>query len=307
MRAIFFGTPTFAVPSFLALRAVGVDIVAVVTQPDRPRGRSHSTLQPSPVKAAALAAGVPVLQPDRPRDPAFLDQLRSLAPDLGVVVAYGHLLRPELLAIPRLGLVNVHASLLPRWRGAAPIAWALLSGDRETGVSIMRVEEGLDTGATWRIERVPIHDTDTSGTLTDRLAALGASALVAAVPDVIAGTAPLPQPMEGVTLATKIDRGLARIRWNESGQQVSCRVRAMDPAPGAWTTLEGAEVKLFDPTPTAADPGQGRVVAAEGRLIIGCGSGGALSFGTIQPAGKRRMPAADWLRGAALPTDATCE
>ncbi len=304
MRIIFFGTPEFAVPSLQALLAAGMDVAAVVTQPDRPRGRSHSTLLPSPVKAAALAAGIPVLQPERPRGDEFLDQLRAYDADIGVVVAYGHLLRPDVLAIPRLGLVNVHASLLPRWRGAAPIHWAVLSGDRETGVAIMRLEEGLDTGAVWHTRRTPIRDQDTTGGLFDRLSHLGAEALVEALPRIAAGEAPVPQSTEGVTLAPKVDRETARVVWNAPRQRVSCQIRAMDPFPGAWTTLGGKTIKLYGPTPyspvesdfAAVDPGTLR--SFDEALCVAC-QDGWLQVAEIVEAGASRMPATRWYRGAA--------
>lgn len=304
-RVVFFGTPAFAEPSLTALlHAASIEVVAVVTQPDRPRGRSRSTAVAPPVKQCALAAGVTVLQPERPRGADFLDALRALEPDLGVVVAYGHLLPPELLAIPRLGCVNVHASLLPRWRGAAPIQWALLSGDVETGVTIMRVERGLDTGAVWHERDCAISDRDTAGTLTNRLAELGAEALLEAMPSIVAGKAPRPQDGVGATHAPKIDRELARIRWHEPPHATWCRVRAMDPAPGAWTTLDSVDLKLFgaeivDEAPAAA----GTIIASGGRLVVAAG-GGALAFAEVQPAGKRRMPSPEWVRGAALPAGA---
>ncbi len=244
MRIVFFGTPAFAVPSLTALLESGFDVAAVVTQPDRPKGRSHSTLVPPPVKVRATEAGIEVLQPEFPRGDAFYDAIRSCNADLGVVVAYGHLLRPELLEIPRLGCVNVHASLLPRWRGAAPIQWALLSGDPETGVTIMRVEKGLDTGAVWHERDTAISDSDNCATLTERLSQLGAEALIEALPRIEAGAEPRAQDDVGATHAAKIGRDVARIRWDESAHAVSCRIRAMDPAPGAWTTVAGADMQV---------------------------------------------------------------
>jgi methionyl-tRNA formyltransferase len=301
MRVVFFGTPQFAVPSLSALLEADVDVAAVVTQPDRPAGRSHSRLIPSAVKRAAQASGIPVWQPELPRDATFYQRVRDLRPDLGVVVAYGHLLRPELLSIPRFGLVNVHASLLPRWRGAAPIQWALLSGDSETGVSIMRLEAGLDTGAVWQQARTVIAAHDTTETLTDRLAHLGATTLVGTLSRVALGEPPAPQAEDGVTHAPKIHRELARIRWDEPASVVSCRIRAMDPAPGAWTVIDGTEIKLFGATATVRDNAPaGAIVAAGNRLIIATADGGAVEIAEVQPAGKRRLPAAEWLHGAHL-------
>ena len=323
MRVVFFGTPAFAVPSLGALLDTAVDVAAVVTQPDRARGRSHSTLASPAVKVRALKAGIPVLQPEQPRDESFYQEIRALRADIGIVVAYGHLLRPELLAIPRLGCVNVHASLLPRWRGAAPIQWALLSGDPETGVTIMRIEKGLDTGAIWHERDTAISDVDTAATLTERLAQLGAEALLEALPGIGAGVTPTPQDDVGATHAPKIDRELARIRWNESARTVSCRIRAMDPAPGAWTTIGGVEIKMFGATAAAADgdtsddgvvgarhavslrsPSPGTIVRRDDDALIVHAHDGALTITDIQPAGRRRMPAAEWLRGANLPDDA---
>ncbi len=299
MRVLFFGTPAFAVPSLDALLRAGIDVAAVVTQPDRVQARSHSTLVAPPVKLRALEASLTVWQPERPRGEEFLHQVRELAPDLGVVVAYGHLLRPELLAIPRLGMVNVHASLLPRWRGAAPIQWALLANDHETGVSIMRVEAGLDTGAVWHRATTPVDATDTVRTLTDRLAQLGAEALVRAVPMIARGDTPLPQDPTSATVAPKVDRALARIRWEEAAAAVVGRIRAMDPMPGAWTTLAGHDIKLFGAhTVTHAGAQPGAVIESAGSLVVSCGSD-AVEVHEVQPAGKRRMPAREWLRGAA--------
>lgn len=306
MRVVFFGTPDFAVPTLNALLDAGVDIAAVVSQPDRAAGRSHSTLTPPPVKRRALESGVPVWQPERPRGSDFVDALTGAHADLAVVVAYGHLLRPDVLAVPRLGFVNVHASLLPRWRGAAPIQRALLAGDSDTGVSIMRIEAGLDSGAVWHARRAPISNTDTAATLFARLADLGAAALMEVLPRINAGEAPVAQSEQGITHAAKIDRDTARIRWNETTDAVSCRIRAMDPSPGAWTTLDGAEIKLFQPTRSVmagAVHTPGHVGVRDGRLAIDTVDG-ALEIAEVQPAGKRRMPAGQWLRGAHISSDA---
>jgi methionyl-tRNA formyltransferase len=307
MRVVFFGTPEFAVPSLSALLAAGVDIAAVVTQPDRATGRSRSQLSAPPVKRVAQAAGVLVWQPDQPRGENFHQQLRDLGADLGVVVAYGHLLKPELLTIPRFGLVNVHASLLPRWRGAAPIQWALLSGDAETGVTIMRVEGGLDSGALWQESRTAIVEDDTAGTLTDRLAHLGATTLVDVLPRIARGEAPVPQRAEGVTHAPKVHRDLARVRWDDGADAVSCRIRAMDPAPGAWTTIDGAEIKMFGARAVWGDRAPGTIIGTDDQLIIATGHAGGVELAEIQPAGRRRVRAADWLRGAHLAADAWFE
>ena len=274
--------------------------MAVVTQPDRPHPRHHTQTVPPPVKVTATAAGIPVLQPDRPRGDDFYHQLRALNADLGVVVAYGHLLRPELLAIPRLGLVNVHASLLPRWRGAAPIHWAVLSGDAETGVAIMRLEQGLDTGAVWHVRRTPILPNDTTGTLFTRLALLGAEALVEALPRVAAGEAPIPQAEVGVSHAPKVDRTAARIEWNAPAEAVANQIRAMDPTPGAWTTLAGQSIKLFGsqvaPSQALSSSPPGTLHLLPEGLAVSCADG-LLVLADVQPAGKPRMAARTWANG----------
>jgi methionyl-tRNA formyltransferase len=261
----------------------------------------------------ALDAGIAVLQPERPRGELFEQQLRAFGADLGVVVAYGHLLRPSLLEIPRLGFINVHASLLPRWRGAAPIQWAILSGDRGTGVAIMRVEAGLDTGAVWHERASAITDTDTAATLTERLSHLGAEALLEALPRIMSRAEPVAQDDAGATHAPKIDRDVARIRWDEPAHAISCRIRAMDPAPGAWTTIDGTEIKVYGAQGPAARAPSPRLGVAG--TILGAVDGamhvhtvdGAVAIATVQPAGKRRMPAAEWLRGANLPASAKFE
>jgi methionyl-tRNA formyltransferase len=305
MRAVFFGTPTFAVPSLQALTEAGVEIVAVVTQPDRPRGRSHSTLIPSPVKQFATTLDVPVLQPDRPRGSAFMNAIQALKADVGIVVAYGHLLKPELLHLPRLGCVNVHASLLPRWRGAAPIQWSVMAGDTSTGVSIMRMEAGLDTGPVWLQASTPIGNTETAGDLFERLADLGAVTLVSSLPIIETGIAPSKQDEEAATYAPKIDRLAARIEWGAPADQVSCLIRAMDPAPGAWTTLGDVDCKLFGAVSlggsVAGPPG---TVTIETKAIQVSCDGGVVAISEVQPAGKRRMTASDWYNGGGIPVGA---
>lgn len=300
MRVVFFGTPEFAVPTLAALLAADVEVAAVVSQPDRPSGRSHSRVNAPPVKQFAVAAGLPVWQPERPRGDAFLDQLRGADADLGVVVAYGHLLPRELIEIPRLGLVNVHASLLPRWRGAAPIQWALLSGDTETGVSIMRIGTGLDTGPVWHQERIAIAADDTAGSLAQRLAELGASTLVRTLPAVARGEAPAAQSDTGITHAAKIDRETARIRWHDPAGSVSCRIRAMDPVPGAWTVLDGKEIKLFGATATAARASTPGLIGGDASHLLVEAGDGVVEIAEVQPAGRRRASAREWLRGAHL-------
>lgn len=307
MRVVFFGTPDFAVPSLQALLAAGTDVALVVTQPDHGQGHLHRTPRPPAVKLVAEAAGLAIAQPERPRGEEFYQQLRDLNADLGVVVAYGHLLRPELLAIPRLGFVNVHASLLPRWRGAAPIHWSLLAGDRETGVAIMRVEAGLDTGAIWHTRTHQLAPSDTTGSLFQLLASLGAEALVEALPAIERGDAPIVQDDAAATVAPKVTREIARIRWDEPAAAVSGRIRAMDPRPGAWTTLGGHEIKCFAPRVLSdAVDHPGSVLDTDHHLVVACGNG-TLEIAEVQPAGKRRMTALDWIRGSGVAPGARFE
>ena len=300
MRIVFFGTPEFAVPSLQALLRERYQVVGVVTQPDKPQGRSRSTLVPPPVKQEAERAGIAVLQPDRPLGDVFLAGLRRLEPELGIVVAYGHILRPAVLSLPTQGMINVHASLLPRWRGAAPIQHAILAGDRETGISIMQMEAGLDSGPVLHRIATPLGDGETAGALATRLSELGASALVDALSLVAAGFAkPEPQDLAAMTLAPKIDRDSARLDWHREAPALARQVRAFDPAPGAWATLADAPVKLFGAIATdqAGEPGQ--VLAAGDRLTVGTGHG-ALELREVQPAGRTRLAVGDWVRGRGI-------
>lgn len=302
MRIVFFGTPHFAVPSLKALLAGGSDVLAVVTQPDRPQGRSRSQLVPSPIKVIADDLGIPVLQPDRPVGDVFGERLRRLDPELGIVVAYGHLLRPEILEIPRLGMLNVHASLLPRLRGAAPIPWSILNGDKETGVSTMQMEAGLDSGPVYHRASIPIGSDETGGELAPRLAQLGGAVLVETLNALAHGARPSPQDETAATVAPKIDRALCRIRWEGEADLESRRIRAFDPEPGAWAIFGGNEIKLFGggvhydaPNPPVPHP-PGTVLQVGERLSVQTGSG-AILIREVQPAGKRRMAVSAWIRG----------
>ncbi|MBA3659988.1 MAG: methionyl-tRNA formyltransferase [Gemmatimonadales bacterium] len=302
MRVVFFGTPDFAVPSLRTLLEARFPVVAVVTQPDRPRGRSHSVLVAPPVKRLAEEAGIPVLQPERPAGDLFLAALRRLEPEIGVVAAYGHILRPDLLALPPRGMLNVHASLLPRWRGAAPIQYAILRGDDETGISIMRMEAGLDSGPVLHRTPTAIEPDETGGALTDRLARLGAVAITDALQRLIDGSnIAARQDDTRATYAPKIDRQAARLDWRKPAADLARQVRAFDPVPGAWTLLGGEPVKLFGArvsSGTAAEDERaaGRVLRAGTRLLIACGSG-ALLVREVQPAGRTRISAEAWLHG----------
>ncbi len=300
MRIVFFGTPEFAVPSLQALLRERYQVVGVVTQPDKPQGRSRSTLVAPPVKLEADRAGIPVLQPDRPLGDVFLAGLRRLEPELGIVVAYGHILRAAVLSLPAQGMINVHASLLPRWRGAAPIQHAILAGDRETGISIMQMEAGLDSGPVLHRIATPLDDRETAGALAARLGELGATALVDALSLLAAGFAkPEPQDPAKVTLAPKIDRDSARLDWHREAAALARQVRAFDPAPGAWSTLAGAPVKLFGAVATGEAGEPGRVLAAGDKLAVGTGQG-ALEVREVQPAGRTRLTVGDWVRGRGI-------
>ena len=297
MRVIFFGTPEFAVPPLEALLGEGFDVVAVVTQPDKPQGRSRSTAVAPPVKLAAEAEGVPVLQPARPSDPDFVAQVRALAPDVGVVVAYGHILKPDLLALPRRGMINVHPSLLPELRGAAPVEWAILHGLEKTGVTIMLMDAELDSGPI--LHQIPHHiDPEvTGGELSEHLSEMGAQALVEALALLETnGLEPRPQDHARATYAPKLTRDAARIRWAEPAERVARVIRGLDPRPGAWTELDGREVKLFGAHVVEERGSPGAVRSTDDGLLITAASG-AVRVDEVQPAGKPRMTAADWVRG----------
>lgn len=306
MRVVFFGTPDFAVPSLEALLGEGFDVLAVVTQPDKPQGRSRSQLVPPPVKTVAVAEDLPVLQPERPTDPTFVDRLRALAPDVGVVVAYGHIFKPELLAIPKHGMINVHPSLLPELRGAAPIEWAILNGLEQTGVTIMRMDAGLDSGPI--LHQIPHHidPTVTGGELSEHLAEMGAQALVEALALLDqdgegGGLKPRSQNHAHATYAPKLTRDTARIRWDRPAEQIARLIRGLDPKPGAWTELGAQEIKLFGARPVEGRGTPGEVVTADGRLLIAAGNG-AVEVEDVQPAGKSRLSAADWIHGRGVRT-----
>ena len=259
MRIVFAGTPDFAVPALEALVAAGHYVAAVLTQPDRPAGRGLAAAA-SPVKQAAARRGMPVLQPATLKTPAAQDELRALAPlDALVVAAYGLILPQAILDIPRLGAINIHASLLPRWRGAAPIQRALLAGDRETGVSIMQMDAGLDTGPVLLREALPILPEDTAGTLHDRLAALGARLVVAALDGLARGTlVAAPQPVDGVTYAAKLDKQEARIDWTRPPCRSSGKCARSTRFPAATARVRGAELKVWQAAPVDGDRGAGR-------------------------------------------------
>ncbi len=297
MRLVFAGTPEFAVPSLLAA-AGRQEVVAVYTQPDRPAGRGRA-LTPSPVKRAALERGIPVLQPESLRSQAARDALAALQPDLLLVVAYGLILPPKILAIPKFGCWNVHASLLPRWRGAAPIQRAIEAGDTQTGVCLMQMEAGLDTGPVLLSQSLDIGVGETGGQLHDRLAALGAQVLADGLGLLRAGMRPVPrpQPADGVTYAHKLDKAEAKLDWSQPATTLANKVRAFNPWPMAEAMVAGERLRIHAAlaVPRERDAAPGTLLAA-GRdgLDIACGEG-ALRIRTLQREGGKAITAADFL------------
>ena len=298
MRVLFWGTPEFAAPSLRALIGEGFEVVGAVTQPDRPQRRSRSLLVPPPVKDVALAEGILVFQPERPRGDDFLAQLRELKPDVSVVVAYGHILRRKVIDLPSLGTVNVHASLLPALRGAAPIQEAIRRGHAETGVTIMQMVEELDAGPILHQMRTPIADDTTFGELALRLSELGALALVEALALVSVGACQaVPQHHAAATFAPKVMREDTRVDWSLTAEEVSRTIRAYDPAPGAFTGHRGSELKLFGARLAPAAVGApGAVLELGETMLVACGGAGVHVM-EVQPAGRRRIGIAEWARG----------
>ena len=308
LRLVFMGTAELARESLRALAQAGrFEIAAVVTQPDRPRGRKLK-LQPSPVKELALELGLPVLQPTRARDETFIAELKRLAPDLIVVAAYGQILPKAILELPQHGCLNVHASLLPQYRGASPIQAAILNDDADSGVTIMKMDEGLDTGDIVSLESTPISTYDDAQSLHDRLAQVGGELLVRTIPDYMAGgLAPQPQPEAGVSHVGKIRKQDGEIDWNQPARAIWCRVRAFTPWPGAfvWRGVgdERRILKIWKTEVVDAGAGSARsgevLKADKDGIVIACGSQ-ALRVDVLQPEGKRRMSAAEFLTGHQL-------
>ena len=304
MRVLFWGTPDFALPSIRAIAAAGHVIAGVVTRPDRPRGRGRKA-SPCPVKRLAEACGYPVLTPEAPRGEAFLDMMRATRPDISVVVAYGRILPRQVLDAPRHGSVNLHASLLPALRGAAPINWAIVRGHAATGVTVMRMVTEMDAGPILARVKVPIGATDTAALLSRGLSGLGADLVAETLARLDTGPVDeVEQNHAAATYAPKVDRASARIDWTRDSGAVGCWIRGMDDVPGAWAVWKGQPVKLFAPEPVEggsaagqeSDPG--RVLAADPRhgLVVATERGG-LRIGEVLPPGKRRMDSAAWLRG----------
>lgn len=303
MRAVFMGTPDFAVPTLQALVEAGHDVSAVVTQPDRPRGRGKKETPP-PVKVAAQALGLPVFQPVRVKDSDFIDLLRGISPEVIVVVAYGRILPPDLLNLPGFGCINVHASLLPKYRGAAPLHWAVINGEKETGITTMHMDEGLDTGDMILREVVTIGKEDTVGTVHDRLAAAGARLLVQTLDLLGRGRAPRVPQAGPSTYAPMLKTEDEWIRWDRTAGEIYNQIRGMDPWPGARTTLSGRVLKIWRVAVPAGDgvPSEPGRVISDGREGIAVGTGsGPVVITELQLQGGKRLKAADFLRGTPVP------
>ncbi|MBI2891913.1 MAG: methionyl-tRNA formyltransferase [Deltaproteobacteria bacterium] len=301
LRVVFFGTPEIAVPTLARLVEIA-DVKAVVAQPDRPKGRGQKLAAP-PTKVLASLTGIPVLQPLKMKDPELWARLAAFDADLFVVVAYGRILPPQILSIPGLGCVNVHASLLPRYRGAAPIQWAILRGEKETGVTLMLMDEGLDTGPMLARRSTPIGPDETSGELGVRLGLLGAQLVADSLPDIEHGRArPEPQDSSLATMAPLLEKAQGRIRFEDTAQRIHDHVRALNPWPGAFTTLDDRTLKVHRTRPAPGTPADlpGRVVAAGGDGIWVACTDGAIVLREVQLEGKKRMSAAEFASGARL-------
>ncbi len=299
LRLVFMGTPQFAVPILEALIKSGEEILAVVTQPDKPAGRGKK-LTPPPVKVLAEKHGLPVLQPQKIKDPAFLAKLKGLAPDVIVVAAYGKILPKEVLEIPRFGCINVHASLLPKFRGAAPINWALIAGEKESGVTIMQMDEGMDTGDILLMEKVPIAEDETAGTLHDKLASLGARLIVEALKLLKEGKlTPRKQPEEGASYAPMLKKEDGLLDFGRPATELAILIRGLDPWPTAYAYFRGKLIKFFRPRVEkgpSGEPGEILGLDGEGYLRIGTGDG-VLKVKELQLAGKKRISAEEFVRG----------
>ncbi len=301
-RIVFMGTPDFAVPALTRLITGPDEVVAVVTQPDRPRGRGRR-LVPSSVKAVATRYGLEVLQPKKVSEEQAVKKLSDLSPDLFVVCAFGQILPQKVLDIPRIMPINIHGSLLPKYRGAAPIQWAILNGETETGITIMRMDAGMDTGPMLLRRSMPIGKDTTFGELSSKMAELGADALMEALDLLEKGRLrEEEQPAEGVTYAPPIKKEQLMIDWNQSAWEIHCQLRAFDPKPGAWSTVNGQRVRFFEPHMEEGDskakPGT-LIKAGPKRLVVACGRG-LLGIGQIQWPGKKRLSVEAFLRGKGL-------
>lgn len=300
MRIVFMGTPDFAVPSLQALLDAGHEVCAVYTQPDKPQGRKQILTAP-PVKILAQQQGIPVYQPQTLKDETEQARLRALAPEAIIVVAYGKLLPKAVLDIPPRGCINVHGSLLPRWRGAAPIQWAVIAGDEKAGVTTMQMAEGLDTGDMLLTYETAVGARETAGELFDRLAQAGANLLVETL-EKLDRITPRPQDDSQSCYAHMLDKAMAVIDWTKSAREIDCLVRGLNPWPVALTTLAGARLKIYAAEPAEGSGKPGEVLESEPKkgLVVACGSG-ALALHEVQLVGGKRMQSADFLRGHAVP------
>jgi methionyl-tRNA formyltransferase len=317
MRIVFIGTGEIGVPTLEALLKSEHDVVGMVTQPDKPVGRAQQ-IEPPPIKKALTrngglqtaagqsAAGKPplleILQPAKIRDPQAIEQVRALVPDAIVVMAYGQILPRDVLEIPKIACLNLHASLLPRWRGAAPVQAAVAAGDQETGITVMYMDEGLDTGDILLRRTIDILPADTGGSLHDRLAQIAPEALVESLRLLTAGSAPrIPQDNEHATYAAKLKREDGKIDWSEPAEVIERKIRAFNPWPGAFTPMDGQNLKIFSATVVDLSGQPGKILRSEKELVIAAGKG-ALSLGEVQMEGKKRMSATEFLRGHAALT-----
>ena len=305
MRIVFMGTPDFAVPCLQRLLEDGHEVPAVFTQPDKPVGR-HAVLTPPPVKQLALSHGIPVYQPTKMRDGTVAALLRELAPDCLVVVAYGRILPQEILDVPPRGCVNIHGSLLPRYRGAAPIQWSVIRGETVTGVTSMFMDAGMDTGDIIDTLTTPIGENETAGELFERLAPLGARLLSATLAAIADGTVTRrPQNGAEATMAPMLEKAMGRLDLTRPAQELHNQVRGMNPWPGAFCTAGGKTLKIHETRVAAGSGAPGTLLCAD-PVTVACGEG-ALQLMTVQPEGKPRMAAEAWLRGARLPQGARLE
>jgi methionyl-tRNA formyltransferase len=299
MQLLFFGTPQFAVPTLERLLAEGFTIELVVSQPDEPAGRGYE-VKPPPVKQAAQKAGIRVFQPAKLKDPATQEFLSPYHPDAIVVVAYGRIVPPWLIDLPQLGCINLHASLLPKYRGAAPIQWALVRGERVTGVTTMKIDPGMDTGDILLAREVEIRDEDTAETLAERLSVLGAELMVETLRGLERGEiTPRPQDHSQATLAPMLKKEHGRIDWSLTAQEIAWRVRGLCPWPGAYTTFRGKNLHVWAAavSPTATEREPGTLAAERGRLFVACGQGTQLEVKELQVEGRKRLAARDFLNG----------
>jgi len=299
VRTVFIGTGEIGVPTLRALQKSDHELVGAVTQPDKPAGREQKITAP-PVKVAVAGSNIPVLQPSKIKEAAAIDRIRAFEPDVVVVMAYGQILPRAVLEIPKIACLNLHASLLPRWRGAAPIQAAIAAGDHETGITVMYMNEGLDTGDILLQRKIDILPTDTGGSLHDRLAEIAPEALLAALQMLANGSAPrIPQDNALTSYAPKLDRKAGRIDWNESAKQIERKIRAYDPWPGAFADFDGRKLKVFTAAITDLHGKPGEILRRDRELVVAT-SDASLSLTEVQFEGKRRLSALEFLRGAKL-------